>query len=266
MTHKWQLVRDTIKKYVPNFPTYDVQNNTKKSYGAVKFTEGLSFWDSVDQLVYNSTVSENPIRMELLNAGNGYVLYRATSPVKAGRLTIAKVHDRGYVFVDKKFVGLVTGGKANLTGPAGMLDILVENQGRANAGYFWGHVKGILSAVDIDGTSVSGWQNVGLTFDKVTNLKWGTTLPERPGFYRATFNVDTIADTFLNPTGWVKGVAFVNGFNLGRYWTIGPQLTLYVPAALLKQGVNELIVFETEKTGTLGPMTFDDTPQLDIIK
>ena len=44
-----------------------------------------------------------------------------------------------------------------------------------------------------------------------------------------------IKDTFLRLDGWTKGVAFVNGFNLGRYWDRGPQQTLYVPAPLLRQ-------------------------------
>ena len=86
-----------------------------------------------------------------------------------------------------------------------------------------------------------------------------------PAFYRAKFQVDQVADTFLNPTGWIKGVAFVNGHNIGRYWTIGPQLTLFIPSHFLKVGENELIIFEQEKTTAITSMTLDDVHQISII-
>ena len=67
-----------------------------------------------------------------------------------------------------------------------------------------------------------------------------------PGFYRFTVDIDETADTFLDFEGWGKGCVFVNGFNIGRFWEIGPQKRLYIPAPLLKKGENEIIVFETE--------------------
>ena len=80
--------------------------------------------------------------------------------------------------------------------------------------------------------------------DKITFEK--KKLGLQPVFYRGTFEVDEPADTFLNPTGLKHGIVFLNGFNVGRYWTIGPQLTLYVPAPILKKGTNELIIFEAD--------------------
>ena len=71
-----------------------------------------------------------------------------------------------------------------------------------------------------------------------------------PGFYRFVFQVEEPGDTFLDFSGWGKGCAFLNGFHLGRFWELGPQRRLYIPAPLLKAGGNELILFETEgKTG-----------------
>lgn len=67
-----------------------------------------------------------------------------------------------------------------------------------------------------------------------------------PGFYRFEFEVDETADTFLDFDGWGKGCAFVNGFNIGRFWEIGPQKRLYIPAPLLKKGTNEIVLFETD--------------------
>ena len=48
--------------------------------------------------------------------------------------------------------------------------------------------------------------------------------------------------------GYTKGVVWVNGHNLGRYWDIGPQTKLYCPASWLKKGANEIIVFDLHKT------------------
>ena len=67
-----------------------------------------------------------------------------------------------------------------------------------------------------------------------------------PAFYRFEFEVDEQCDTFLDTDGFGKGVAFVNGFNLGRFWEIGPQKRLYIPAPLLNKGKNNIIIFETE--------------------
>ena len=77
--------------------------------------------------------------------------------------------------------------------------------------------------------------------------------------------MDKAANTYLNPTGFKKGVAFVNGYNLGRYWTVGPQLTLFVPATLLNEGENEVILFEAEGNDGSLALSFDDKPQIDIL-
>lgn len=69
---------------------------------------------------------------------------------------------------------------------------------------------------------------------------------DTPSFYRYEFQAEQCADTFLNCCELGKGVAFINGFNLGRYWSEGPVQYLYIPGPLLKEGANEMIVFETE--------------------
>jgi beta-galactosidase len=84
-----------------------------------------------------------------------------------------------------------------------------------------------------------------------------------PAFYRATFEVDQPADTFFNPTGFDCGIAFVNGIHIGHYWKIGPQLTLYVREQYLKNGPNELVVFETGSISSVPTVTFDVNPNID---
>jgi beta-galactosidase len=61
---------------------------------------------------------------------------------------------------------------------------------------------------------------------------------------RGAFAAPAGRDLFLSTDGWGKGQAFVNGFNLGRYWSRGPGTTLYVPGALVREGRNELVLFE----------------------
>jgi len=67
-----------------------------------------------------------------------------------------------------------------------------------------------------------------------------------PGFYEFNFKVEELGDTFLDFAGWGKGCVLVNGFNIGRFWEKGPQRRLYIPAPLLKQGENTILIFESE--------------------
>ena len=86
-----------------------------------------------------------------------------------------------------------------------------------------------------------------LPLDNVERVDFTKDYKENtPAFYRFSFEVDEPCDTFLDFAGWGKGCAFLNGFNLGRFWEIGPQKRLYIPAPLLKTGKNEIILFETE--------------------
>lgn len=85
-----------------------------------------------------------------------------------------------------------------------------------------------------------------------------------PAFYRSFVEIAEPADTFVNPKGWTKGHIYANGVNLGRFWTVGPQLTLYCPAPLLKSGTNEFVAFEISGSESL-TMTLDDHHQIDIL-
>lgn len=101
-----------------------------------------------------------------------------------------------------------------------------------------------------------------LPLDNVERVDfYGEYLPGTPAFYRFSFHAEETADTFLDFGGWGKGCAFVNGFNIGRFWEIGPQKRLYIPGPLLKQGENEIILFETEGKAA-GTIDLKDTPDL----
>ena len=91
------------------------------------------------------------------------------------------------------------------------------------------------------------WDHYTLPLDNLDNLDFAKGYEEnKPAFYRFEFTATELGDTFIDMEGWGKGCVFINGFNLGRFWEIGPQKRLYLPAPLLKVGANEIIVFETE--------------------
>ncbi len=113
----------------------------------------------------------------------------------------------------------------------------------------------------MNGAFQSGWSQYSLSLDNLDKLDFSKPFRSgTPAFYRFELEIEETGDTFLDFTGWGKGVAFVNGFNLGRFWT-GPQTRLYVPAPLLKQGMNEVILFETEGKAR-GSIAFMDTSGL----
>ncbi len=128
------------------------------------------------------------------------------------------------------------------------LDILVENCGRINYGKrITSNNKGILNPVTIDGNEITGgWQMYGLPLTETPDLSASTTECKtgRPAYYRGTFTLKKVGDTFLDMEQWGKGIVFVNGHHLGRYWQVGPQQTLYLPGCWLKKGKNEVVVFE----------------------
>lgn len=59
-------------------------------------------------------------------------------------------------------------------------------------------------------------------------------------------HLDQPADLFLDTSSWGKGVAWINGFNLGRYWSRGPQRTLYVPRTIVHAGINVVTILELD--------------------
>jgi len=102
-----------------------------------------------------------------------------------------------------------------------------------------------------------------MPMNEVPVIKNETIKPRRPVLYEATVNIEKPADTFLDMTNWGKGIVFVNGHNLGRYWKVGPQQTLYVPGCWLKAGANNFVVFEQLNENTQKELIFTDQPILD---
>ncbi len=109
--------------------------------------------------------------------------------------------------------------------------------------------KGITEKVTLDGKELTGWQIFPLPLDNLARLQFSPRPKRGPRFYRGSFPLSLLGDTFLDMRGWGKGHVWVNGHHLGRFWKIGPQQTLFCPAPWLRNGANEIIVLELETTG-----------------
>ncbi|SDE31844.1 glycoside hydrolase family 35 protein [Glycomyces harbinensis] len=170
-------------------------------------------------------------------------------------LTVGEVRDRVHVVVDGVGVGVLSREfheRALAVPPIGeSLVLLVENQGRVNYGPRLGEDKGLLGGVRLDGRPVEGWLTRAMTEPDLLALAGGPGAgqgPSLPGltYASASFEVDAPADRFLDTSGLGKGIAWINGFCLGRYWSRGPQRTLYVPGPVLRAGTNEAVVLELD--------------------
>jgi beta-galactosidase len=131
------------------------------------------------------------------------------------------------------------------------LNILVENMGRINFGAkLVDDRKGITESVKLDGKELLGWEMFSLSLDDLTRLRFSRNEIATPAFHRGSFNLNRLGDTFLDMRGWGKGNVWVNGHHLGRFWKIGPQQTLFVPAQWLRRGRNEITVLDLENGGS----------------
>ena len=216
-----------------------------------------SIWSHLPTTAFASV---QPKPFEMYGQNQGLMLYRTTLVGrKSGKLVITDLHDYALVFVDGTFVGTLDrrlGEKAIDLPPATskmpVLDILVEGMGHINFAQEMIDRKGITDRVTLSGMTLMNWQVFPLPLDD----RWVTALSADRGgdsarqgqFFRGSFTLDTPADTFIDMTGYRKGVVWVNGHNLGRFWDIGPQKRLYCPAPWLRAGQNTVTVFDLHQT------------------
>lgn len=268
-TPKYWAFREVVSKYVP-LPAMEVpQMAPKLALGKVALDQSVSLFSSLDQLSKPVT-STVPLPMEMVDQNYGFILYRTrvSGPRSEVQVVVQELRDRAQVFLDGKYMGTLERWDkekkvfVDIPKDGATLDLLVENMGRINYGRHLLDRKGITEGVLLSYQFLFHWEIFPLPLDDLRGLSFAPgTNQEGPAFYRGEFTVEEPMDTFLALDGWTKGVCFLNGFNLGRYWERGPQRTLYVPAPLLKKGVNELIVFELH--GMEAPVVeFRDKPTL----
>ncbi|MGW0734634.1 beta-galactosidase [Streptomyces sp. NPDC002851] len=203
-----------------------------------------------------------PPTFEDLDIDRGLVRYRVTvpGPRQPYPLTVHGLHDRAYVTVDGTPAAVLTDPDATLPepvpGPA-EVELWVESLGRVNYGPRLGEPKGITGGLRHERQYLHGIRARGLRLDALDDTSRVRSLPFRPcdnrpdtdtrGLYRTTLTLTTPGDALLELPGWTRGFAWINGFNLGRYWsTAGPQTTLYVPGPVLHTGANDVWLLELE--------------------
>lgn len=255
VTEKYKAFREIIAKHVdyelPALP----EPSPKKKYEELNISQKTSLFENLDNLT-QSVFNEYPLPMEKLDQNFGYILYRGDIGKKRHLedFRLLGANDRAQVFVNEEHVltqydkELGEKVELDLLEETNTMDILVENMGRVNYGVHLPHQqKGIKEGVVVNGAFRSNWEHFALPLDNVDALDFTKNYQEgKPAFYQFELHCEECQDTFVDMTGWGKGVVFVNGYNLGRFWEKGPQYKLYLPAPLLKRGVNEIIVFETE--------------------
>ncbi|XP_071482415.1 beta-galactosidase-1-like protein 2 [Diadema antillarum] len=290
-TEKFFKLKEIIQKYtgkgrVPShLPDLPVAIG-KVAYPEVKVQESLSF-PSVLEIVGKPIYNDDVQAMEKLPINNGggqgygFLLYRTRVPSKPAKLKLTiSPRDRAQVLWNGEEIGVlmrktdtedreVEFGEGK--GSDNVLDILVENLGRINYDQTLQHErKGLVGDVLLDGKKQEKWEMYPLEFKThfmeavSSSPKWApySGHEKQPALYRATLEIQDSQpkDTFINMKGWEKGVIFVNGFNLGRYWNIGPQRNYYLPGPLLQQGKNEIIIFELHQAADT--IRFDDRADL----
>lgn len=259
-TEKYEAVRNVLGRqgFAPTCPF--PAPIPKISYGKVELTDVADMFDSANLERLSSphqSVCVEP--MERFGQSYGFILYTSyiQGPRSGQKLYLQEVRDRAQVFLDGRFLGVVERWNPqpldiSVPPEGARLDILVENMGRINYGPYIRDPKGITEGVRIDNQYQYDWtiRPIPLEADSLAAMRYGkitkeaAETPEEPRFYRGSFEASEIGDTFLRFDGWNKGVAWINGFNLGRYWKAGPQMALYIPGPLLRKGQNEIVLLE----------------------
>lgn len=202
---------------------------------------------------------DEPPTFDALGAASGFVLYRTEVDLPdGGVLTVGtEVRDRVLVSVDGVVVGVLEREHHDraiaLPPVTGSLELLVEDQGRVDYGPRIGEPKGLIGGIAVDGVPLARWSASPLALDPIApaavdqlaalSPTAGDVLAG-PVVAAGSFELSSTEDRYLSLDGFRKGVAWVNGFCLGRYWSRGPQKTLAVPGPVLRAGRNEVVVFE----------------------
>lgn len=247
-TPKFYLFRDVLARHAGTTPPVMPAVVKRASIAAFTLEDVASF----RPLLQQPRDSEQPMTMEALGQDYGYVLYRAALPISGTHaLSFADVRDYGVAFVNGKRAGDLDRRLDQRSlilrdlEPGAVLEVLVENTGRINFGHKLAtDRKGLFGPVRLGDRDLTGWTMQSLPMQSLGALQFGKREVDGPAFYRGVFTIDEPADTFLDVRMLGKGVLWVNGHNAGRFWSIGPQYALYVPAPWLKAGRNEVVAFD----------------------
>ena len=251
-TEKFFALRDVIKKHLPADTVLPELPAPLPMIEIPRFElkESANLFSALGRPIR----SAGPQPMEALGQNYGFILYRKKldKPAK-GTLEITEARDYALVYQGGKKLGTLDRRLAqnslnvNLRTDT-LLDILVENMGRVNFGpNMVTDRKGITQKITLSGEELPDWEIYPLPLTDLSRLKFSPESKKGPVFYRGAFQLTSTGDTYLDMRGWGKGSVWINGYNLGRYWRMGPQQSLFVPSGWLKIGNNEIIVLDLEE-------------------
>lgn len=290
-TMKYYLLKDLILQHLPN-PNVTIPKLVgKRNYGSVQLISCCSMLTRAGRQHLSTGFYQNkyPLTFENVDQNSGFLLYETWLPSNLTRdpsiLDLAELKDTAYVYIDDFFIGILTREipwyKLPISLGAGRrLQILVENQGRINYDSML-EFKGLTSNVTFDKVLLVHWNMTKFPLESYADIEnyikddsnlglsgYPTDhgglmlLHGGPRIYYGTLNIKhkrETYDTYLNTTGWGKGVAFINGENIGRYWPLtGPQMTLYVPREVLRLGVNNIVLIEFRRPAYPAQISFID--------
>ena len=247
-TKKFFAYRDIILKYTHGKPLPLPATTPILSIPEFKLGSYGSLWSQLPVPI----TAEQPPTMEDIGQSYGYILYRKQliEPVHGQTLQLDHLQDFAEIFLDGKLIGTLDRHyhQDSLTlnsNSSARLDILVENTGRLNSTKAMRDERKGIRGATLDGRALTGWQVYSLPMSSVPKFaSTSATGIQDPHFASGSFKLSTVGDSFLDVRSLGKGLIWINGHPLGRFWNIGPQGTLYVPAPWLKKGVNEVVIFE----------------------
>ena len=256
-TEKYYACRKELDEFLGReVRTYKLPESEKQEILGVQLDLCAPLFDNLENIATPSIQSVTPLTFEALDCPYGFVLYTATIPggfPMKKPLDVNGVKDRAMLFADGNYLGTIQRDREHppieLSAEKEVrLDILVENMGRNNTRpEFPERGKGIDGEVIWTETRsrLYHWENKALPMDDFSGLKFTREIKTgTPAFFKGSFQAKAGIDTCLHTKGLGRGFAVINGFNVGRFWSVGPQETLYVPGGILKDGENELIIFE----------------------
>ena len=271
LTDKYFRFREVISKYAP-IPDIELPAAVKKKkYGKFEFTACRRLFDCLDKL---SAPVETvcPLPMEKLGQGYGFILYRTEvrGPRETQNVRIQEPRDRAYIYKNDELLGVQYRNdrepavSTDIPAEGATLSVLVENMGRVNYGAYLRDPKGVTEGIGFGWNFIYHWQTYPLPLDDLSAVDFIEQKPvfdSTPLLLRAEIDIDECYDTFVKLPGFKKGMIFINGRALSRYWEVGPQRSAYLPAPFLKKGKNELIVLELEGFDEAS-VILDDEPDL----
>jgi beta-galactosidase len=261
-TPKYMALRTLLGSYLPKGDKLPkIPGNVRAmELPAISMQAFTTAWDNLPKAV----ISVQPKPFEAYGQDYGFILYK-TKLVghKKGKLVVTDIHDYATIFLNGNYIGKLDRREginsidipeSNVEFP--VLEIFTEGMGRINFAQNIIDRKGITDRVTLNGMTLMNWEVYNLPMDRkfIYDLRSSGKTLNKPGVFFKGYvllsNVkgSTISDTYIDLSNYVKGIVWVNGHNLGRYWNIGPQKRLFCPATWLKDGINEIIIFDLHQT------------------